>query len=98
MAGGRCHSTGGKSCLACQQPPRKLRDMGSGAISELLHQPCCYKCHNTARSQPAPACGRLVPHPWLSPEWFSLVCFLCHTVQSLGFGGGARGAVLYKSN
>lgn len=38
------------------------------------------------------------PCPRLSLAWFSLVCFLCHTVQSLGFEGGRRGAVLYKSN
>lgn len=38
------------------------------------------------------------PCPRLSLAWFSLVCFLCHTVQSLGFEGGRGGAVLYKSN
>lgn len=38
------------------------------------------------------------PCPRLSLAWFSLVCFLCHTVQSLGFEGGRGEAVLYKSN
>lgn len=31
------------------------------------------------------------PCPRLSLAWFSLVCFLCHTVQSLGFEGGKGG-------
>lgn len=63
------------SCITASPPAP-----GPGALE------CCHKCHTAVRSQPAPARRRLVP--LLSPAWFSLVCFLCHTVQSLGFGGG----------
>lgn len=63
------------SCITASPPAP-----GPGALE------CCHKCHTVVRSQPAPARRRLVP--LLSPAWFSLACFLCHTVQSLGFGGG----------
>ena len=71
--------------------PPTLRDVGSGASLPAPHPGVserCHKCHNAVRSQPAPAHRRLFPRPRLSSAWFSLACFLCHTVQSLGFGGG----------
>lgn len=92
--GGNVTLWGGRAALLATRPPHAA---GCGVRSHIGASPPaprpgvlerCHKCHNAVRSQPAPARRRLILCPRLSPAWFSLACFLCHTVQSLGFGGG----------
>lgn len=83
----------GKAASLATSPPRTLQFVGS--LPALLQQPRRIKAspQMPQRGQvSASACPQEArPCPGLSLAWFSLVCFLCHTVQSLGFERGKRG-------